>query len=303
MPGSYAPVLRIDLRKLPHGGPPLAAVIEVWAGGNSIVQRHLIVLLHGFNNDLSEAEGSYEAFRRRDLSRLTPPQYDALSKLLGDAFWPGDADWGVADKADALIYPDAVQVAKTIAPMIATYLHRRTGLLEVHFLAHSLGCRVALEVIENLSLQVGSPRIGKVCLMAAAVPTFMVEPGSRLYAALQMPQQVRVLYSQADITLRWAFRAGQTLAGPGEGFFPYALGYSGDVPATPGRIDTRSIPRADHGSYWGKNDDAPSREAGRQVREFFSFADLPERTLPARKLGAIAPAHRAVAHVRRAAGR
>lgn len=283
MSGSYAPVLRIDLRSSPHGGPPLAAVREVWSSGNGISQRQLVVLVHGYNNSQQEAEGAYHAFRRRELPHLTPGQFATLGDALGDAFWPGDADWGTVDKLDFLFYPTAVGVARTVAPAIATYLQSRKDVLEVHFIAHSLGCRVALEVIDLLRTRADAPRIGKVCLMAAAVPCFMVGRRGHLHAALQAPLETRVLHSRHDPVLATAFPPGQTLAG--EGFFPEAVGRNGDVPVTPGRVEVRSIARAGHGSYWGQDSDAPSRDSGEQVRAFFGFASLPARSLPARSLG------------------
>jgi hypothetical protein len=209
--------------------------------------------------------------------------------LLGDAFWPGDAEWpGLVDKLDLLCYSKAVPVARDVAPKIADYLRQRNNendVLIVHFLAHSLGCRVTLEVIDSLARN-GGPKVGKVCLMAAAVPTFKVCPGGSLYNAVTQASQLRVLFSPADPVLGGAFPPGQTIARGDEGFFPQALGLNGDIPSMSGKIDRDHIDGARHSDYWGYTTGFSTDLSAKSIFEFFRFDGVAQRTLGERPLPA-----------------
>lgn len=288
VPG-YDPVLRINLRKDVEGGAPLDVAKDDWKGSHAIPQHELLVLIHGYNNHLREAEGAYMGLRNRQAGLLANGAWQALmEERLGDVFWPGDARWpGVVDKLDFLFYADAVSVAKNVAPKIADYLRSRTDLLTVHLLAHSLGCRVALEVISDIKRH-GGPKVGKVCLMAAAVPTFKLCPGGALFHTLAGIDQLRVLFSPNDIVLTAAFPAGQTLAGGDEGFFPAAVGHAGDIPLTPGKVDRDHIPGAAHGDYWGHERGHSTDLSAKSIADFFRFDGvgtrmLNERPLPSRR--------------------
>ncbi len=282
---AYDPLLRIDLRTADEGGAAAAVVVARWRQ-QTTAQRELLVLIHGYNNHRGEAEQAYAAMRRRQVALLPnaawAPQFEAL---LGDAFWPGDARWpGAIDKLDFFYYSSAVGAAKDVAPKIADYLRTRRDVLFVHFLGHSLGCRVALETIADLVANGGGPKIGRVCLMAAAVPTFKVMPDGALFAAVTAPEYLRVLYSPADWVLGVTFPPGQTLAGWGEGVMPAAVGHSGDIALSPGRVDREHVPDARHGDYWGGERNAASGKSAESVREFFRFDRLGSRPLKDRPL-------------------
>lgn len=281
----YQPTLELSLRKDKEGGDLREAVTPSWQA-LALRQNELLVLVHGFNNHQGEAEQAYLAFRRRQRAKVwSEPRKDAFEELLGDLFWPGDANWpGVIDKVDFLVYPKAVTVARQAGPLLMNYLMtRKDDVLVVHFLAHSLGCRLVLETIRALS-SAGGPKIGKVCLMAAAVPTFKVCPGGELFDALNAPEFLRVLFSPADNVLHWTFPPGQTVARGDEGFFPAAVGRHGDIPLHPGVVDREEIQRADHGDYWGKNPGKPSDLSAEAIANFFQFNGLTARTLAARPL-------------------
>jgi pimeloyl-ACP methyl ester carboxylesterase len=210
--------------------------------------------------------------------------------MLGDAFWPGDAALpGIADKADFLVYAKAVYKAKDVGPKIAAYLRQRNDVMTVHFVAHSLGCRVTLEAIDDLQKN-GGPEVGRVCLMAAAVPTFkLVPPNGDLWPALNAAKQVLVLYSPDDlVALTLSFPPGQTIASligdSDEGFMPSALGRTGDMPVTPGKLDRQQVEGADHGDYWGHNSNTPTDKSARAMFDFFRFEELVDRRLGARSV-------------------
>ncbi|MGZ8484703.1 MAG: hypothetical protein ACXW6R_12350, partial [Candidatus Binatia bacterium] len=97
---------------------------------------------------------------------------------------PGDAAWwGWLDYADFLIYAATVETSREAGSCLARHLHSMPNLRVVHFIGHSLDSRVALETIDRLR-QDGGPAVGKVCLMAAAVPLEKVKTGGSLAAAI-----------------------------------------------------------------------------------------------------------------------
>ena len=157
------------------------------------------------------------------------------------------------------------------------------NLRTVHFVAHSLGCRVALETIEFLR-QNGGPVVGKVCLMAAAVPLFKVQTGGELVEAMEHAGEVRILHSDDDAVLRDTFPPGQTLAGGNEGFFPTALGLHGFLSAASGRIVSVDVDNAGHGDYWGHSKRPAAHVAADRIAEFFHFG-LWQRTVATRGAG------------------
>jgi pimeloyl-ACP methyl ester carboxylesterase len=261
--------LTLQLREKPHGGALLSAVL-ICPSGSDASRREMIVLIHGFNNDADEADASYQGFRQQQ-RQLGEDRLLQLDALRADMFWPGDADWKALDGLDFLGYPLAVTTAREAGARLASYFAAMSHLQSVHFLGHSLGCRVVLETIEALQAA-GGPSIGRVCLMAAAVPTFMVEPDGRLAKGLRACERVLILYSDADKVLRFAFPAGQSVADGHEGFLPRALGYHRPRPGLPGRVDSIEAAGADHGDYWGHKVRAPVTQfIARQVAEFFNF--------------------------------
>ncbi len=242
-------------------------------------RRECLVLVHGFNNHEGEAAEAYLGFRRRQCQVFRDVSLEGLEKRLGDTFWPGDAKWfGPLDWLDFMIYPVAVGVAEDAAPLLADLLWRMPNLERVDFIAHSLGCRLTLETLTLLQ-QRGHPAIGRVCLMAAAVPCDMLEPGGHFERTLWNLQiagtEIRVLHSMMDPVLQFAFPPGQTLAGEPS---MRALGRYGPPPDMPGRgatVSEHRVYNAGHGDYWGHNVSAPMEDATRDAGIFLRMGDQP----------------------------
>lgn len=269
-PEAYAPGLTFQLRKKPEGGDLLSHVRQTPLP-DRYARTEAVVLIHGFNNHYGEAGTAYYGFRLRQYERASPQLLPPdLEKILADLFWPGDTAWGLFDLLDFLVYPTAVDTAKSAARPLAEHLRSMPNLRIVHFVAHSLGCRVALETIDNLRRE-GGPTVGKICLMAAAVPVFKVQSGGTLAAAMEHATEVRILYSSDDTVLRYAFPPGQTLAGDSEGIFPTALGLHRPPPGVAGRIDPVAIDGARHGDYWGDSERPPASLAADRTADFFRF--------------------------------
>jgi len=271
-PAEYQPGLVLQLRAAREGGDLLPAVVQDPALDSRL---EALVLAHGFNNHEGEAGAAYQGFRLRQYARAAPTVLArGLERILADLFWPGDAAGGLFDLVDFLVYPAAVGVAPAAGRSLAGHLRGMPNLRLVHFVGHSLGCRVVLEAIRDIDFN-GGPDVGRVCLMAAAAPTYMVESGGNLSFAIERPGRVRILYSDDDAVLKYTFGPGQTLAGAGEGFFPTALGRHGPPPGTPGRLESHDIEGADHGHYWGHEQRAKYQPAVSaavdRIAEFFHF--------------------------------
>lgn len=263
---SYAPKLKLWMRTEPEGGDIRNPCDAQWQDFRQFVQTDLLVLVHGFNNNRTETEEEYSAFRRRQEASLASDDMVRLESFLGDAFWPGDADWpGPVDKVDFLVYPVAIKKSIATAAVLGDYLLQRSDVRNLFFVGHSMGCRVILEAIKYMTGKPGEKKVQKVCLMAAAVPTYMVCKGGELYDALLKPEHVRILYSPDDPVLAVAFPLGETLGG--DNVLPSAIGRYGDIPMTPGKIDREVVVGAGHSDYWGvKTDDASDISTDRLSR-------------------------------------
>ncbi len=277
-PEGYQPGLSLSLREKCEGGKLTGAVNEI-AKSPSDGRREAVLLVHGFNNDYGEAATAYLGFRRRQYGHFADLVSPRLEKRLGDVFWPGDADWGVVDVLDFLVYPLAVTTSKDAGGKLAAYLQSKPNLLRVDFIGHSVGCRVVLELIEHLRKQ--APHlIGKVCLMAAAVPIKKVESGGALELTLAAAKEVLILHSKRDKVLKFAFRIGQTVAKGKEGFFPVALGAKGPTPKVSGNIRHRRIDGAQHSDYWGHMNKAVSGVASVAAGKFMGFGKIERSVNP-----------------------
>jgi pimeloyl-ACP methyl ester carboxylesterase len=266
----YAPKLKLWMRTKPEGGDIRRPCDAQWQNSRQFVQTELLVLVHGFNNNRTETEEAYIAFRKRQEASITADDMVRLEALLGDAFWPGDADWpGPVDKVDFLVYPGAIKKSIDTAASLGDYLLQRTDVRSLFFIGHSLGCRVILEAIKYMTGKPGEKKVQKVCLMAAAVPTYMVCKGGELYDALLRPEHVRILYSPDDPVLAIAAPLGETLGG--DHVLPSAVGRYGDIPMTPGKVERELIAGADHSDYWGAKDDGPSAISADRLSRFLGI--------------------------------
>jgi len=269
----------LSFRKAPRGG-------EVKSPDNEasiFLSPRLLLLVHGFNVSAEEAAATYDGFA--EMQRIIIGDTDGSyceGRLAVRVLWPGDADWGFAS---ALFYPWSIARAERTAEVLAESLCRayRSGLLfEIDIIAHSLGCRLALEMIRCLQVKAGPrPAVRRIVLMAGAVPTYMLNeaPDARLRRAydefLRDPNPVLSLYSGWDGVLSWAFPLGETIAG-GKEFLPTALGHEEwrDKDAPPNLLQ-REVENAGHSYYWGHRREVnwtPPLKAGRLARSFLGLA-------------------------------
>jgi pimeloyl-ACP methyl ester carboxylesterase len=279
------PTARLSFRQRPQGGEvkpePSEPEYRQLTG-----RRHLLLLIHGYNNDLKASEGAYRGFEalQRELAKLDDDTPVASGRLV-QIYWPGDADWGVVSP---LFYPWSIDRARRTAVALSDTLARaarESGHKQVDIVAHSMGCRLALELLKALR-GTGDITVGHVVLMAGAVPTFMLEPRPDRHELRDAFDKVLSdaglsLYSSSDVVLAFAFPLGQSAA-TGEGFFPTALGHEFCADAVaPVKLTQQENPGADHSDYWGWKQKprsmACAREANARVKEFLRFEQPGER--------------------------
>jgi hypothetical protein len=293
-------MLELSVREKPVGGsllPQASALPSVGLG-----HRRLIFLVHGFNLSADAARKAYAVFAR-NLDEAAPATHVLMADLVG-ILWPGDAAWGLLSVAS---FPTEIRPARESAQRLSDYLSTVRGPggspVEIFFVSHSLGNRVAMELLLRVASDVPSHAVVRgSCLMAAAVPVGMMS--RRLARAASLARTV-TLYSAADWVLHYAFPLGETLAR--EGWMPEAVGFRGH----PSSAWTEAHPmvRSDgkgygHGDYWG------GKEVPRHVARLLDVAlthelpvhtvlrrDLPEKAgIPNRSLGPrILPLARALA--------
>lgn len=253
-------------------------------------RERIVLLIHGFNVDLAGGKERYRRFvdRLREMMAI-PREGPVAHDRLVAVYWPGDADWGFAKP---LAYMRSVPRAKAIGENLARMLEDAAGtkrMLDVDVVAHSLGCRLALEALlairENGESRV---RIRRIQLMAAAVPTFMLfdpDRKPRLREAFESSLEIgaKNLWSGSDAVLSYAFPLGQTLAGDGEGFLPTAVGHA-RWPAQNelARMDPVEFPGVGHGSYWGGDYPDYSASTAYIAHEFLQLPDALSREVQER---------------------
>jgi pimeloyl-ACP methyl ester carboxylesterase len=238
--------VRLSVRVAESGGP-VASKVDA-KGGQLDGNDRVLILVHGYNNSLTEAENNYKGFL--DHFRENFPTYIGQT---AEFFWPGNSPIKIIS---IVSYPNQIEPAIQSAQRLSAYLWNLKGArnspMEVTFIGHSLGCRVILEL---LALWTGgippNIRVGTVVMMAAAVLVKHVDQGGQLRAAATLSNNTLVLHSEGDAVLHWGFPLGETAAR--EGFFPTAVGRFGGPVRTwkqPLPMATAAGKAYGHGSYW-----------------------------------------------------
>ncbi|HTB11830.1 MAG TPA: alpha/beta hydrolase [Bryobacteraceae bacterium] len=169
----------------------------------------LVLIVHGYNNDEDEAAHSYDILF--ESLRELVPNPDVL-RSVWEVYWPGYVNISGKKRTalSAFSYPAQVRKAVRIGRALGSFLNSVAvgrESMEVLFVAHSLGCRVVLETIRNLST--ANVSVKAICLMAAAVPVTHVSSAGALRPAADAAEKRYILHSPADTVLKRYFRAGQ----------------------------------------------------------------------------------------------
>ncbi len=225
-----------------------------------------VLFVHGYNNSRSGARASFEGF----VAALESASgRGSLPWPVFGVQWPGDEPNAAISAAS---YPLKIKVAQRAAEKIFEHL---TGIfgpggapIILHVVAHSLGCRLTLELLDKLAR--GTPGanviIRSVTLMAAAVPVGKVETDGRLRRGVDSVDRVCVLHSTGDSVLHWAFPLGQTAGG--DGFFPTAIGRFGG----PSGLWMRAMSMSAEGNLYGHSNYWQGAESASTAAAFMGVA-------------------------------
>jgi hypothetical protein len=282
---------QISFREANRGGA--VDLTKAWIDSEQLRgKEHLIVLIHGYNNDRAAGDAAYAAFRGLQQGLAGEGRDWAPGATVVCVYWPGDADWGILSAA---YYPWAVpraqEITSTLSAILISLSAYSSSRLAVDFVAHSLGNRVLLRTLA-LCAGENSLWIRRVVHMAAAVPTWKLEDArdaDRLADgfAREIGPDGRTLsmFSPNDRVLRWAFPLGETFTAARDGLFPTALGHAdwaaGDALMGLSQIEARG---ADHGDYWGSSDTTPAELrdfVSREVQRELDLGVLAARATPA----------------------
>jgi len=224
------------------------ATIPVSQLQNAIQGRHVLIGTHGFNN--SRWDGIDHLSNWATLLQLPDP-----SVFVG-LLWPGDSVW-----AHGLDYPDEPKIADGAGPKIASFVDQNFGdAASISFSSHSLGARVVLATISNLSRPVR-----RAILMAGAIDDNCFDSEFEAEAVADKIEKVSILASTKDDVLKDLFPLGNLLGGiiaAGHPWFRTALGRSGPATQAPANFQPPfQIPSNwdyGHGNYLQIDASSPS---------------------------------------------
>jgi len=223
----------IDLRADNAGGNPVASVSDVYVRTDAqrnppspdilapglftaIQGRDVLFGTHGFNVNRNDGIDNLSHWTRwLDLG--------ANGFFVG-VLWPGDSRW-----IHGVDYPVEGNEAIKSGELLAQYLKANfTSANSLSFASHSLGARVVLQTIRELS---GALKLKSVTLMAGAIDDTCLNAEYK-DATAQMCR-ISVLASRCDDVLKWAFPVGNLFAGivsRGDPYWHGALGREGPNP-------------------------------------------------------------------------
>jgi pimeloyl-ACP methyl ester carboxylesterase len=157
---------KLTVREQPIGGEVAPVVLPTGAPVNG--RREITLLIHGYNNSQVEADGYFASFSDH-LAQIS----SSTSASIFGFYWPGDTHLKVIS---ALSYPVELGPAKDSAQRLFDFLQGLSGPggtpIMVRLVAHSLGCRLALELLRRFAVSLKATQVvfASVSLMAAAVP-------------------------------------------------------------------------------------------------------------------------------------
>jgi Alpha/beta hydrolase of unknown function (DUF900) len=210
-------------------------------------QTNILLLVHGFANSMKKAHASYEKFisRVREENESFPGTWGAMCEF----HWPGD--YPGHRILSFLTYSTRVPVAKGSGQSLARFLHENeqlTSRQQLYIVGHSLGCRVVLEALKEISRikDYNGPVVREVALLAAAVPVQECMLSSGEFKPISSGHE-HVFYSRRDLVLLGPF-------GPGQFFFGergHAVGREG---GPKDRWQQPEQTKLGHGDYWADRD-------------------------------------------------
>ena len=182
--------------------------------------RHVLIGTHGFNVNRANAIAALSSWEA--LLTLESP-----SVFIG-LLWPGDSTW-----AHGLDYPDEPRIADDAGKMLAAFINANfSEAASISFASHSLGVRVLLETVANMTLPVR-----RALIMAGAIDNNCLN--TEFSDAASKIGEISLLASSRDTVLSSIFPLGNLFAGiisAGHPWFHTALGRQGPANPRPGNV-------------------------------------------------------------------
>ena len=252
----------------------------------------IYLLVHGFNNDETQAQARYQAFRKRiaeyigfDEDRIWEFYWPGYESIVSQPLRQYVAPRVAQGLYTAASYYKQVPKARHFGELLGRYLlqlRARFQDTEVILIGHSLGCRLIVEALAKMETShAANSRVPAILLMAGAIPVEHLRPGGSLNAAVRFPQRRIALFSTRDTVLRYAFPPGQRLARdaawPAE-----AMGLHG-APRECWTARDQTVLR--HGDYWAHESTTPNvvRLFGKSTHHALPYSEIVprENTSPA----------------------
>lgn len=262
LPGPCATVSHADGATVIRLDPKTGSKISVTGLGpfghafeglaREVADKTVVLVTHGFNVGLKDGLNSLAALAQYLEIEFTKAGRDEF--IIIGVLWPGDFNHIPVNYVWE--HHDAVQAGVVLAELLQMHFGRARSL---NFISHSLGARVVLSCLQNLS----GFSVDQVCLTAPAVDADVFK---KQYATvLAKARDLRVMASKTDKVLMLAYPPGDFVAdvfvGDTDSPFVAALGRSGAKPApAPVRnyqirstflwLDKRADRNFDHGDYF-----------------------------------------------------
>lgn len=164
--------------------------------------QRIVLMFHGWSVRREALVRNYDSLLRQ-IWDLEPRAFDEILTVS----WPARGQYWE-------VLPTTPLVGAALADRLCADAPFRDA-REVVFVAHSMGCRVALELVRALQTRGFTPGI-RLFLVAAAVPVAALEGHRRLSLAARSVDHASVYYSHIDEALGPLFQIGQTLAHEGD---------------------------------------------------------------------------------------
>jgi hypothetical protein len=182
--------------------------------------QHVLIGVHGYN--VNREDGIAHLSNWETLLQLPTP-----SIFMG-FLWPGDSIW-----AHGLDYPEEPKIANEAGALMGPFLDAKfANAASISFASHSLGARVVLATISNLTLPVR-----RTILMAGAIDDNCLQ--TEFQGAAAKVGTISALASKKDQVLSALFPLGNLIGGiiaEGHPWWHAALGHGGPSNPKPGNF-------------------------------------------------------------------
>ena len=165
---------------------------------SKLSDKRILMLVHGYNNEHDKMCRAYYAIEK-NVAKYIKNQYGIV---IGYS-WPG----GEHRLAWWLAKCNADKTAKRLKILIKDILREPSSNIQLDVISHSLGARVILEMLKQLSKEnLGWQPVRNYFCMAAAVDNEVLEPNEKFYASTSQVNNIYIFHSKHDQALRSAYK-------------------------------------------------------------------------------------------------